>query len=151
MESVIVSIEALGRSRGLPARERNKAPRLFFHPKSETVAENLQGRRYRPYELYRKLLPEVVRQAVSPWGEPVFDEDARFVWSQHAGCSRCPCSPGFIARDGWRAPVDVYVTVDAEAHEVMVARQGSLDARRQQRRVLAAMGQPGEAALPDAA
>lgn len=130
MEGTIVNIKVYAWAQGLPVRERQKAPRVYFCPDTETVAEHLEGRRCRPSVLYRKLLPDVVRQAPAASGMSVFSEDAVFVWSQRARCS-CGCSPGFIARGGWHAPVDVHVTVDAEGHEFLIARQAQRLALRE--------------------
>lgn len=70
-------------------KDRTKFPRLYVWPEDETVFENLlAGRRSRPVELYRKLLPEILER----FGLP---EDTKATWSQKAGCS-CGCSPGFI-------------------------------------------------------
>ena len=77
--------------------------RLYVWPKGETLFENLQNRRQRPYNVYKKeVLPEVWKQlGVDP---------LRVRWSRYAGCS-CPCSPGFIVEGGLFGK-DVHVTVE---------------------------------------
>lgn len=87
--------------------QRNSAkPRIYVFPKGETILEQLETRRQRPYTAYRKeVLPTVMKQLGIP-------EDTRVRWSQYAGCS-CPCSPGFIV-EGYPQAIsrqDVYVTV----------------------------------------
>lgn len=86
-------------------RMANK-PRIYVFTKGETILENLQNRRDRPYTAYRKeVLPTVFAQlGVAP--------DTKVRWSQYAGCS-CPCSPGFIV-EGYPQAIsrqDIYVTV----------------------------------------
>jgi hypothetical protein len=62
--------------------------RVFFWLDSEKgMLDQLALRHDRPFEEYRKHLPEVFKALGI---EPV---KAR--WSQKAGCS-CPCSPGFV-------------------------------------------------------
>lgn len=66
--------------------------RIYFWPVGETILENVQNRRGRPYNEFRKMIPEILRRHQ-------FDEHAIHTahpkWSQKAGCS-CGCSPGFI-------------------------------------------------------
>lgn len=50
-------------------------------------------------------------------------------WSQHAGCSMCPCSPGFIVKgDNLMGPngqpADIFVDVEgsvSEARDISIA------------------------------
>lgn len=79
-------------------RENKKKARLYISPVGETVLENLfEGRHNRPHVAFRdELLAEVLTAAgLDP-------TNVRANWSKHAGCSMCPCSPGFIltGRDG---------------------------------------------------
>ena len=66
-----------------------KHSRLYFFHERETLGENLFNRRHRSHREYRKLLPEVLERAGLP-------ANTKAKWSQYAGCSMCPCSPGFI-------------------------------------------------------
>lgn len=88
--------------------------RVFIFPKSETVLEHFfEGRHTRPYNEYRKLLPEILELAeINVWAGA-----ARPKWSQRAGC-QCSCSPGFII-DKY-GPKDVFVTVDMSEEQVAV-------------------------------
>lgn len=83
-------------------------PRIYVSPDGETVMENFtEGRHTRPYTLYKQeVLPQLFR---------VLGLDSQFPtvkvgWSQKAGCTMCPCSPGFIVKDG-NVPFDIHVTV----------------------------------------
>ena len=52
-----------------------------------SVLEDLTNRLRRPHQVWRPM----VAAALTQLGYP----QARFYWSQYAGCT-CPCSPGFI-------------------------------------------------------
>ena len=90
------------RDAGRPLRTR-----VYFSPDGETVLENfLGGRHNRPYSEFRKVLPAVLGIAgLRP---------QKASWSRKAGCSMCPCSPGFVHEDratfGGEVPTAVYVT-----------------------------------------
>lgn len=90
-------------------REYRAYARIYVHPAGETILENLVERRNRPTALYRELMPEILRRAGLP-------ADTKVTWSQHAGCSMCPCSPGFIVKDHSR--FDVWVDVAPETTTV---------------------------------
>ena len=78
-----------------------KSPRIYVHPKGETILENLFiGRHNRPYKMYRELILPTVLEELG------WDTDTKLRWSQKAGCTMCPCSPGFIVtlpklKDSW--------------------------------------------------
>lgn len=88
---------------GAGPRDSNSRPRIYIHPEGETIHENLQNRRDRPYTIYKKeVLPQLFRTlGLNP---------KKLGWSQKAGCTMCPCSPGFVvqSRD---IPFDIHVTV----------------------------------------
>lgn len=93
-------------------REYNSRTRVYFWPKSESIIENMRNRRSRPFNEYRKLLPEALVKAGLDVSTAV---GAR--WSQKAGC-QCGCSPGFILQSTLYTgdtlnsrPVDVHVNV----------------------------------------
>lgn len=69
-------------------REYNEEPRMYVSIQDETVLENLENRRRRPYNVFKKMI------AASGIGTVLNLESLR--WSQNAGCKMCPCSPGFI-------------------------------------------------------
>lgn len=83
--------------------ERYAKTRIYVFPKGETILENLENRNQRPYNVYRK---EVIPAVLEHLGTP----GAKVAWSQYAGCS-CPCSPGFVIKEGdWCR--DIFVTVE---------------------------------------
>ena len=85
-------------------------PRLyFFFISGENVIENFFNRHDRPYNEYRKLIPDVMKKIGANPGH------LSWKWSQKAGCS-CGCSPGFII-DGWDPVIsknDVFVDITYE-------------------------------------
>lgn len=82
--------------------QRNTKTRIYVWPKGETLIENLENRKSRPYDLFRKqVIPTVLAQLG-------VDASTKIRWSQYAGCS-CPCSPGFVLDK--RLGKDVHVTV----------------------------------------
>ncbi len=87
---------------GAGPRDSSSRPRIYIWPEGESIKENFENRRDRPYTIYKKeVLPQLFRKlGLNP---------KKVGWSQKAGCS-CPCSPGFIvqSRD---IPYDIHVTV----------------------------------------
>ena len=69
-------------------REYHEEPRMYVSVSDETIIENLENRCRRPYNVYKKLI------AASGMNRVLNLQSLR--WSQHAGCTMCPCSPGFI-------------------------------------------------------
>lgn len=92
-----VNFEYLGLAGTISAREEREqrrylAGRVFVWVKDETVFENLQNRTTRPTEQYKLIALSALKQAG-------YDIDSfKLVWSQKAGCTMCPCSPGFIMK-----------------------------------------------------
>ena len=85
-------------------KEWIKQTRIYVWPQGESILENLENRRQRPYTTYKK---EVIPSVLEKMGLPA---DTKVRWSQYAGCS-CPCSPGFIVDGDSRR--DVHVDVEA--------------------------------------
>lgn len=89
--------------------------RLYFSLGSETnVIENLLNRGREPRDLYKQLLEHVfgslVHAGLASPEDPLVQEPLKHCrWSKHAGCTMCPCSPGFIV-DGLIG-VDVWISV----------------------------------------
>ena len=81
--------------------------RVYFFTADESILENLTKRFHRPYEAYRKLLPEVFKQVN-------LQPNVKAKWRQKAGC-KCGCSPGFIL-DGDNGK-DIFVTITEEEEE----------------------------------
>lgn len=92
-------------------RSYQSRPKVYFDVVDETVGEHLVNRHRRPGGAWRALLPA----ALGAVGIPAAIS-AR--WDIHAGCSMCPCSPGFRLGIDWSevadAPFDVWVTVGAD-------------------------------------
>ena len=82
-------------------QSRSAKARIYFWPGKETVMENLVNRRSRPYNEFRKLMPQVFAK-LRDEGVLSADVTPKVRWSQYAGCS-CPCSPGFIVDDYYMA------------------------------------------------
>lgn len=84
-------------------REYTKKPRVYIHVADETIMDNLMNRRARPYQIWKQeVLPQVLAFAGL--------SDVKASWSAKAGCSMCPCSPGFILDHNGH--FDIYVTVN---------------------------------------
>ena len=103
-----------------------KAPiktQIYFFPEGENILQNLQNRRQRPHDLYRKLLPQVIEQIKNQGIE--VPEDIKFSWSQKAGCN-CGCSPGFITSNwiGKEVFVKVRETCDDRCPAVIEYNEG---------------------------
>lgn len=97
----VLNVTTMVRSLERTPKSYNSHPRLHVSIKDETMIKNLENRHSRPYELYRPLLPEILKRAH-------LDETMKVKWSQRAGCS-CGCSPGFILMcDGH---FDLYVDI----------------------------------------
>ena len=94
--------------------ERLKGSRIYVWLKNESIYDNLMNRRNRPSELYK----EIVRKAFRTID---IDEETygKLRWSQKAGCSMCPCSPGFIIDgiEGWT----FHISVESQDEDVAVA------------------------------
>jgi hypothetical protein len=77
------------------------APRIYVQVGDFNLLENLENRRRRPYTEFRKYIERVV------WPTLGWQETApKLGWRQNAGCSMCPCSPGFVVQvEGWQ-PVE---------------------------------------------
>lgn len=84
---------------------RGKKSRVYFDHEGESVLQGFGDRAARPHKLYRTVLEQVARQLDLP-------ADVTFRWSRKAGCSMCPCSPGFVVEGHWNH--DIWVTVSAD-------------------------------------
>jgi len=70
-----------------------KKSRIYFEVAGENMVENFALRTVRPNDLYRTFLPDVFEKMGLP-------RTTKASWSQYAGCSMCPCSPGFVVQGG---------------------------------------------------
>ena len=92
--------------------ERGNPPvktRIYVSHADESIMEHLSNRHNRPYTLYRKeILPHIRREMDIP-------DDVKIRWNRYAGCSMCPCSPGFVVdglADSAHSGFDIFI--DAE-------------------------------------
>jgi len=90
-----INHESYSSRKGEPYKYSNK---LYIWTSGETILENLQNRRSRPHDFYkREIIPVVMKQI-----EEQFPEEAKYLgkenwgWRAKCGCSMCPCSPGFV-------------------------------------------------------
>lgn len=105
-------------------RAMNAKARVYVFHEGETILEGFGNRAARPNQLYRQHVLPAVREFL---GAPA----TKFAWSRHAGCSMCPCSPGFIANDLYGFDVHGTIT-NAPATtnpELAAARRGQLEAQ----------------------
>ena len=94
--------------------------RVYCWPKGESILQNfIVGRRTRPETQLRKVMPEILKQAAVVAGVELNPELLEnFSFSSYAGCSTCPCSPGFILsglltdKDGKGCDVHVHYTAN---------------------------------------
>lgn len=105
---IITHIQVRERTWGRDNRRDADSPagrtRVYVHPEGENIIENLMNRRSRPYKLYRPLVEKALRHKKIDW--------TKLKWSQKAGCTMCPCSPGFIV-EGSRG-LDIWVTISTK-------------------------------------
>ena len=96
-------------------RELTAKTRVYVSHEGESVLEGFGNRAARPSTLYRKLVMPYVMLNLSEagWEGDVDPEEgsteAKFYWNKFAGCSSCPCSPGFVVEDHYGH--DVWVTI----------------------------------------
>lgn len=69
-------------------REYKSAPRMYVSVGDESILENLANRCRRPFNVYKTMIHS------SGIGRVLNLSQLR--WSKNAGCTMCPCSPGFI-------------------------------------------------------
>jgi len=105
--------------------------RVYVDVPNETILENIANRRNRPWTEWKKHVMPTVMEALpemfaasylqttnGPWQMMrMHDSAIKPRWSQKAGCSMCPCSPGFIIPDvrppyGYDASLWVHVGID---------------------------------------
>ena len=123
-----------GRRRNPPHGDRSV---IYFDVIGETIMENLENRRSRPYTLYRKLfLPSVMQTLGAVQSLDIVEDHVKFAgdsdvskerfmeinflvdqklnWNQKAGCTMCPCSPGFLLEEHHGFDIWVSIATDDE-------------------------------------
>ena len=114
----------------------------IFVQDESIISENLIYRHSRPYNIYKRcVIPEVLefikttpekidlrdlssfpsslQLPLTNWYETI--KDVKWSWNKNCGCSRCPCSPGFIGSKGM--PLDIFVWIKAETEESKLTLQ----------------------------
>lgn len=92
-------------------REYDKLPRIYVRTESqaaETVLDDMNNRTRRPHAVYRAALKAMFA------GAHIEKYVGGLRWDQYAGCSMCPCSPGFVVQRAQDAPFrryDIWVTL----------------------------------------
>lgn len=74
--------------------EKSVKGRIFVWLQGETVLQNLEKRAagvtaFTPQFLRKEVMPKVLARLGLPAG-------TKLAYSMYAGCTMCPCSPGFI-------------------------------------------------------
>lgn len=84
-----IKITSRPRSWREPWRSRTAKTRIFLNIEGESILENFVNRTSRPAREWGKIIRNEVLPALGM-------EGVKARWSQKAGCSMCPCSPGWI-------------------------------------------------------
>jgi hypothetical protein len=103
IKDISVKVESYHVRRAEPLKRRNK---MYIHP-TETILENLENRRSRPYTTWKKEIIPLVMEWLKINMPNHYDElkDSKWGWNRNCGCSMCPCSPGFVSDN------DGYITI----------------------------------------
>ncbi len=99
-----------GDRKGEPFKNQDK---IFIFNEDKSVIF-FQNRFNKPYKVYKKeLLPLVMKEIQKRFPQSYDDvKGLKWSWRQSAGCSMCPCSPGFIGDTKKQLDVHTfYVTV----------------------------------------
>lgn len=90
------SIEKEYNRKGEPHKHKNK---MYIFPSGETLLENLENRRSRPYQVYKKeVIPMLMTKLEKKYPQHYKElKEAKWSWNKNCGCSSCPCSPGFVS------------------------------------------------------
>lgn len=94
--------------RKTPYSDKAISTRVFVTIEGESILDDFGNRTSRPWQTWKPL----VLAALKEHGIEV----TKLRWSQHAGCSMCPCSPGFIAEGMHRT--SIWITIQADEPQV---------------------------------
>lgn len=92
--------------------------RLFVQIKDETVIQNLMSRivqrrggppRLSERDMRKHILQRVVDRLKEDHPEARITSPSQLHWSRKAGCTMCPCSPGFIVENSFNWSIWVEV------------------------------------------
>lgn len=91
-------------------RELNAKTRVYVFHDGESVLEGFGNRTARPNKVYRKeVMPDVLDALLLETEGGWVNPNHKFDWSKWAGCSMCPCSPGFVMQAHWGYEVFVHI------------------------------------------
>jgi len=99
IKSISAKQEYWSERKGEPFRDNNKC---YIWVERESIVENLMNRRSRPYKFYQEnVLPQILKEVNEKYPEYRISTNVKdWGWRQKCGCSMCPCSPGFIQKNG---------------------------------------------------
>lgn len=103
-----------------PYSIKSRATRVFVSIEGETFLEDFGNRTSRPQAAWRPFVEAALTSLGYEFG------DIR--WSQNAGCSMCPCSPGFIVP----GPHNTSIWITLRADEPQVLDPEEADSRKAQ-------------------
>lgn len=85
---------------------KRTTPHLYIFPTGETIVENLMNRKTRPWTEWKKMVPQILKNAGLSFKEI---QQIKPSWSQKCGCG-CGCSPGFLLK-GAKTMKDVFADI----------------------------------------
>lgn len=92
--------------------------RLFVSIKDETAMQNFLSRmaqragappRLSPRAIRKHVLEAVVKELRKKHPEANITSPSQAHWSRWAGCSSCPCSPGYVVENSYNHTINVTV------------------------------------------
>jgi len=95
--------------------EKTKKSRIYVFGDEESVLDNLQNRLNRPVALWEMIAVKALEEC--GFGK---EDYSKLKWSQKAGCSMCPCSPGFILQENFWG-YDFFVSVEKVNEDFFIA------------------------------
>lgn len=109
----IASIEVRPDTNSGRYRRYRRSGHIYIFLANESILENMQNRRQRPYTTYKKeVLPQVYEWLNENYYNHSEQHQHKARWSQKAGCS-CGCSPGFVVDGSWELmDKNVFVTIE---------------------------------------
>lgn len=96
-------------------REKTKRSRVYVHGADESILDNLNNRLNRPVTLWR----EIATKALAECGF-MPESYGKLSWNQKAGCSMCPCSPGFVMAENFYG-YDFFINIETADEDFYVA------------------------------
>lgn len=101
-------------------REKTKRSRVYVRGTNESIFDDFKNRLNRPQNLWR----EIAIKALAECGF-TSEDYGKLSWSQKAGCSMCPCSPGFIMAENFYG-YDFFIEVQNADEDFYIADKNAL-------------------------